>query len=194
MSTSNTDEVITDSHFRVGGAIGSNLQNADCPKKSGVNQNCIAASLLLHLTPQSSAYLENVWAWVADHDMDIVTQDQIDVYAGRGILIESQGPTRLYGTASEHSVMYQYQLSQAENILMGMIQTESPYFQPSPKAPAPFTAGLFPNDPTFSDCDASSVTCAMSWALRVIDSSTAYFLGAGKYSIHTILLTLFESC
>jgi hypothetical protein len=172
--------VTIDSHFRVGGAIGSNLQFNDCPKLSGVNKNCMAASLLLHMTSQSSAYLENVWAWVADHDMDLESQDQIDVYSGRGILIESQGPTWLYGTASEHSVLYQYQLSQAKDIFMGMIQTESPYFQASPKAPAPFTAGLFPNDPTFADCDASSLTCAVSWALRIIDSNTVYSLGSGK--------------
>lgn len=26
--------------------------------------------MLLHLTKTSSAYLENVWAWTADHDLD----------------------------------------------------------------------------------------------------------------------------
>jgi hypothetical protein len=129
---------------------------------------------LLHFTPQSSTYLKNIWAWVADHDMDFESQDQIDVYSAREILVESQGPTWLYGTASEHSIMYQYQLSQAQSIVMGMIQTESPYFQPSPKAPAPFTAGVFSNDPIFEDCDANSLSCAMAWALRVIDSTTVY--------------------
>jgi hypothetical protein len=165
----------------VGGAIGSNLQRENCPKKTGaVNQNCKAASLLLHLTPQSSAYLENVWVWVADHDLDVVTQDQIDIYVARGVLIESQGPTWLYGTASEHCVMYQYQLSGAKNVLLGMIQTESPYYQPVPKAPYPFTPGLFPNDPTFDDCPGDSILCAFSWAVRIIDSETIYMLGAGK--------------
>jgi len=41
--------------------------------------------------------------------------------------------------------MYQYQFSNASNIFMSMIQTESPYFQPKPLAPLPFTPGLFPN-------------------------------------------------
>ncbi|KAH1734685.1 hypothetical protein KXV22_007950, partial [Aspergillus fumigatus] len=78
-----------DSHIRVGGAIGSNLQKDQCPKKTGsINPDCIAASLLLHLTPKSSAYLENIWVWVADHDLDVITQDQIDVYSARGVLIE----------------------------------------------------------------------------------------------------------
>ncbi|KAF5016394.1 hypothetical protein F66182_11936, partial [Fusarium sp. NRRL 66182] len=96
-----------DSHFRVGGAKGSQLQSSECPKQaSAINHNCIAASLVLHITPSASAYMENVWVWTADHDLDIASQDQIDVYSGRGILIESQGPTWLYGTASEHNVLY----------------------------------------------------------------------------------------
>ncbi|KAK1145845.1 hypothetical protein N8T08_003791 [Aspergillus melleus] len=181
-----------DSHFRVGGAIGSNLQRGDCPKTGGVNSKCKAASLLLHLTPKSSAYLENIWLWTADHDLDVVTQDQISVYVARGVLVESQGPTWLYGTASEHNVFYQYQLSQAKDVFMGMIQTESPYFQPAPKAPAPFSPGLFPNDPTFSDCDASSATCALSWALRIIDSSSIYSMGSGK-PLHASLLSVWFS-
>ncbi|KAJ4156154.1 hypothetical protein LMH87_001367 [Akanthomyces muscarius] len=154
-----------DSHFRVGGAIGSKLQKAQCPKLTGaVNAQCKAASLLLHLKPESTAYLEN-----------------IDIYVGRGILIESQRAW-LWGTASEHAVFYQYQLSGAKNILMGMIQTESPYYQPSPMAPQPFKAGTFPNDPTFSDCSPTDLRCASSWAVRLIDSSSIYMLGSGLYS------------
>ncbi|KAJ9154856.1 LysM domain-containingprotein [Pleurostoma richardsiae] len=109
-------------------------------------------------------YLENVWAWTADHDIDTPEQNQIS------------------GTASEHAVLYQYQLSQAKDIFLSMIQTESPYFQPTPRAPAPFTPGMFPNDPTFADCSPSSVGCAISWALRILDSSTVYIYSSGLYS------------
>ncbi|KAF3213001.1 hypothetical protein TWF679_005570 [Orbilia oligospora] len=116
-----------DSHWRIGGSTRTNLQKTQCPKLTGqVNPNCIAGSLLLHLTPTSSGYFENAWIWTADHDLDIVTQDQIDIYVARGVLIESQGPSWFYGTASEHSVLYQYQLQGAKNIFMGLIQTESP--------------------------------------------------------------------
>jgi hypothetical protein len=171
-----------DSHIRIGGAVGSKLQKAQCPKKTGkINKDCIAASLLLHLTSKSTAYLENIWVWVADHDLDIASQDQIDVYAGRGILIESQ-LAWLYGTASEHSTLYQYQLSGAKNILMAMIQTESPYYQPVPLAPSPFTPGNFRDDPKFEDCESSSKTCAVSWAVRILDSSSIWILGSGLYS------------
>lgn len=41
--------------------------------------------MLLHLTDTSSAYLENMWAWVADHDFDSgPAQTQLDVYVARG--------------------------------------------------------------------------------------------------------------
>jgi hypothetical protein len=57
-----------DTHIRVGGAVGSDLQSANCPKLTGkVNKNCIAASILVHITPKASAYFENTWFWVADH-------------------------------------------------------------------------------------------------------------------------------
>lgn len=36
---------------------------------------------MLRLAHSSSAYLENVWVWTADHDLDIASQDQLDIYA-----------------------------------------------------------------------------------------------------------------
>lgn len=122
--------------------------------------------------------------------MDVVTQDQIDVYAARGVLVESQGPTWLYGTASEHNVLYQYQISAAKDILLAMIQTESPYFQDTPKAPAPFNTGQFSNDPTFSNCTGSSSTCAASWAVRIIDSEQIHILGAGTPNSYLFLFCI----
>lgn len=172
-----------DSHIRVGGAKGSNLQNAQCPKTVQGSKACIAASMLMHMTEKSSGYLENVWMWVSDHDMEDADQIQINVYAARGILIESQGPTWLWGTAAEHAVLYQYQLSGARNVVLGLIQTEAPYFQPLPKAPTPFEKGLlaFKDDPTFDDCPSSSKTCAVAWALRMVDSTDVYIISGGFY-------------
>jgi len=40
--------------------------------------------MLLHLTSTSSAYLENIWVWGADHDMDDPLNTMIDVYTARG--------------------------------------------------------------------------------------------------------------
>jgi len=48
----------------------------------------------------------------------------VDVFFARGFLIESTEPTWLYGTASEHAVMYQYEFHKARNLMAGMIQTE----------------------------------------------------------------------
>ncbi|WYZ42264.1 hypothetical protein EsH8_V_001159 [Colletotrichum jinshuiense] len=173
-----------DTHFRVGGALGSELTVDKCPRLSDhrINPDCVAASLMLHLTSTSSAYLENVWMWAADHDFDSINQTLIDIYVGRGLLIESQGPTWLWGTSVEHCVLYQYQLSDARNVVMGFIQTESPFFQSVSKAPAPFLPGAFPSDPTFQDCPDSSNACAVSWAVRFVDSSAVHVLSASLYS------------
>ncbi|KAJ8115315.1 hypothetical protein ONZ43_g4695 [Nemania bipapillata] len=155
-----------DCHFRVGGAIGSDLQFSDCPKLSGgVKSQCKAASLLLHITSSSSGYFENVWAWTADHDLDLsvgagaanTSASQVDIYSARGVLIESPGPVWLYGTASEHNAFYQYQFSGV------------------------FTPGTFNSDPTWADCDSGAV-CVEAWALRVLHSSNIYIYGAGFYN------------
>ncbi|KAK3185512.1 hypothetical protein K4F52_005610 [Lecanicillium sp. MT-2017a] len=175
-----------DVHFRIGGAAGSNLQESDCPKLTGsVNKKCMAGSLMLHLTLESSAYLENVWAWVADHELDGgPSQTQIDIYVARGILIESvAGPVWLYGTSSEHSVLYQYMVYGARNVVMSMIQTESPYYLPDPQAPAPFKDNLnFRSDPDFSNCDSSNPHCAAAWGLSIISSTNVRVYGAGLYN------------
>lgn len=55
-----------DSHVRVGGAKGTDLDFATCPKLSGLNDNCLCAALLFHVTKQASGYFENVWIWLAD--------------------------------------------------------------------------------------------------------------------------------
>ncbi|KAI1358579.1 pectin lyase fold/virulence factor [Xylaria arbuscula] len=183
-----------DSHFRVGGAKGTDLDLAHCPKFS-LNDSCIAASLMLRVTAQASGYFENVWAWVADHDNDAPihqinsTMTQISVFGARGILIESQGPLWFYGGGSEHSVLYNYLLSNAKSVYMGHIQTESPYFQPAPAAPAPFApAANFPNDPDFTHCisavDIDEDQCRFAWGIRVVDSADVTVHGAGLYSFY----------
>ncbi|KAI1424015.1 pectin lyase fold/virulence factor [Xylaria sp. FL1777] len=182
-----------DSHFRVGGGIGTDLDIDHCPKFS-FNDECIAASLMLRVTAQASGYFENVWAWVADHDNDASvynqpdsTITQISIFGARGMLIESQGPSWFYGGGSEHSVLYNYLLSGAKGVYMGHIQTEAPYFQPVPAAPVPFAASAsFPNDPDFNQCNVStdsiSEQCRYSWGLRVVDSTDVTIHSAGLYS------------
>jgi len=119
---------------------------------------------------------QGTWVWLADHDLDLKGEGQITVYAGRGILSESQGPVWMIGTASEHHVIYQYNLVGAKNHYMGLIQTESPYFQPKPAVPTPFRIDPGYRDPRPYEGNASS------WALAVKDSHDILIFGAGLYS------------
>jgi glucan 1,3-beta-glucosidase len=173
-----------DVHFRVGGSAGTELQSDTCAKTPNStttpNTQCIGAFMLLHLTEQSTAYLENVWSWTADHELDLDDHNQINIYNGRGILVESQGPVWMYGTAAEHNQLYNYQISNAKNIFMGLIQTETPYYQANPNALVPFTPQDSWNDPDFSYCTTDA--CRKAWGLRVINSSSVYVYGAGLYS------------
>ncbi|KAH7034830.1 pectate lyase superfamily protein-domain-containing protein, partial [Microdochium trichocladiopsis] len=178
-----------DSHFRVGGAYGTDLTLNECPKGTSVNRKCMAAFLLFRVTKEASGYFENVWFWTADHDMDVAVpggvpstdKAQINVFTARGVLVESQGPCWFYGTGSEHHQLYQYQLSGAKNVFMTHIQTESPYYQPAPDAMGPYKTGVLPDDPLFEECESGS-TCADSWAVRVLDSRDILIYTAGLYS------------
>ncbi|KAG6850607.1 hypothetical protein H0H93_011275 [Arthromyces matolae] len=157
-------------------AAGTNLETSQCPSSgAGGSTDCFAAFLALHLTPASSAYLEGTWVWLADHDLDGDGTSQLSLYSGRGILSESSGPVWFIGTA-EHHVLYQYNIVNAKNHYMGLIQTETPYFQPSPAAPAPFSTNSSFKDPTFT----TSITSA--WGLKVSSSTDIIVFGAGLYS------------
>ncbi|KAL6167517.1 hypothetical protein ACJQWK_06939 [Exserohilum turcicum] len=169
-----------DVHFRVGGYAGTKLQSSNCKKNPTAqhqpNPECIGTFMQLHITKNSNGYFENVWLWTADHELDQDDHSQIDIYNGRGMLVESQGPVWMYGTASEHSQMTQYQFSGAKDIFYGAIQTETPYYQPNPTASVPFT-----QNSKFFDPDMSQAKAA--WAVRVTDGSESIWsYGAGTYS------------
>lgn len=173
-----------DVHFRIGGAAGTELQSDNCPKTpkqdTTPKKECMAAFMLLHITKKGSAYLENTWFWTADHELDLKDHNQINVYTGRGVLIESQNPVWLWGTSSEHHQLYNYQVSSAKNVFMGLIQSETPYYQSNPTALVPYTPQKSWNDPTFANCKTNS--CRKAWGLRVLGSSDVYVYGAGLYS------------
>ncbi|KAH6845713.1 pectate lyase superfamily protein-domain-containing protein [Chaetomium sp. MPI-CAGE-AT-0009] len=182
-----------DCHVRIGGATGTDLTPAECPAlTSGIAPGCNAASLMMHLKPGASGYFENMWLWVADHmidDPDLEdannTMVQNSVYAARGFLVESTAPVWLYATASEHAVYYQYNFHNASNIFTSMIQTESPYYQPTPPPPAPFTSavGKFPGDPDYSCAFANEFNgCDESWGVIMRGCEDILIASAGLYS------------
>lgn len=180
---------IWDSRFQVGGAYGTKLQVAECPSSKSIQSGCVAASMMLHMTLESNSYFKNMWLWVADHNIDDADNTQITMAVARGLLIEStSGPTWMYGTASEYSMLYQYNFINATNMFAGMIQTESPYFQFTDltEFPGPFNAsvGLFTNDPSFpnSTCNASAELCNFAWAIIMGENTNVAIAGAGLYS------------
>ncbi|KAH8886405.1 pectin lyase-like protein [Thozetella sp. PMI_491] len=195
-----------DVHVRVGGFAGSDLQVAQCektPDQAGlVRPECIAGYLSMHVTKSArNLYMENNWIWVADHDIENINSTQISVFVGRGLLIDSTaGGIWLVGTAVEHHTLYQYQLVQTRDVWMGQIQTETPYYQPSPPAPYPFVKMDEARwDPDFAyDCKGghkfgngtfSNITtlpgsppCEMAWGLRILGSQNVVVFGGGLYS------------
>ncbi|KAI0928651.1 hypothetical protein AcV5_006151 [Taiwanofungus camphoratus] len=182
-----------DSHIRLGGAAGTNLETSTCPSGSDSN-SCFAAFLALHLTSGSNAYLEGTWVWLADHDLDGDGTSRLTLFSGRGILSESAGPVWMIGTSctlrnslstrpnldniqtAEHHTLYQYNLVNAQNHYIGLIQTETPYYQPSPAVPTPFSIQSSYSDPSFPSGQTSA------WALSVQSSSDITVFGAGLYS------------
>jgi hypothetical protein len=168
-----------DSHFRLGGFKGTELQWEQCKNTTNHNPKlkCFSSFLALHLKESASAYLENVWVWTADHDIEDAEQKQISVYSGRGILSESKrGPIWLVGTASEHHTMYQYQFLNSKNIYASIIQTESPYYQPVPAAPKPWKPDHRYHDPKFPKGFKSA------WSTLISNSCQVHIYGAGTYS------------
>ncbi|KAK5133279.1 hypothetical protein LTR08_008013 [Meristemomyces frigidus] len=173
-----------DTHWRIGGSNGTLLQSDHCTKNPniahGANATCIAAFLLLHITPTGSLIMSNNWGWVSDHELDLVDHSQIDIYNGRGILIESQGPVWVYGSSFEHSVLYNYQIANAKEIYMSIIQSETAYMQNNPNSLTPFTPNSVYSDPTFGEC--YTANCYKTFGLRIFNSTYIYSYGAGLYS------------
>ncbi|KAG8922282.1 hypothetical protein FRC01_014240 [Tulasnella sp. 417] len=166
-----------DVHIRLGAFTGSGMQTDNCLKQTGhAVAPCTAAHTCLHITSQATGYFEGTWVWTADHDLDHTGEGQIDVYSGRGTVSESaNGPVRLIGTASEHHAIVQYSFVNSKNVYAGLIQTETPYYQPSPGAPSPFSLSTTFHDPTFTNGP-------NAWALYIANSQQIHVYGAGHYS------------
>ncbi|KAI1626471.1 glucan 1,3-beta-glucosidase [Exophiala viscosa] len=180
-----------DVHWRIGGSAGTDLQMDRCIKSTATVAsgspyltNCVGAFLLLHVTPQANGYFENIWGWVADHELDMGTRDQVTIFNKGGFLSESQeGPVWLYGSAFEHSAMFNYEFVNSSNVFMGHIQQETAYYQGNPNS---LNTNFYPNaswnDPTWADCASSATNCPRTWGLRLINSSSIFMYGGGLYN------------
>ncbi|KAI3321311.1 glycoside hydrolase family 55 protein [Xylariaceae sp. AK1471] len=191
-SPSGSPSGMWDVHTRIGGTTGSNLSYANCPatpSSTTVNNDCRSGNIAMHVTSSASnLYMENVWLWTADHDIDDATLSQITVYAGRGLLVESKvGNIWLVGTSVEHHARYQYQFLNTQNIYAGQIQTETPYYQPNPSGRSPFPLNAT-SDPNFDvSCPKATAAdnCAEAWGLSVKASKNVLIYGAGLYSFYS---------
>ncbi|KAE8415095.1 pectate lyase superfamily protein-domain-containing protein [Aspergillus pseudocaelatus] len=165
-------------HFRIGGGVGSRV-HSDC---TGSPDSCKAAYGLLHLTGTSSAYIENMWGWTADHDLDGSSTQTIST--GRGLLVEATAATWLIGTGFEHHTLYQYNFEHAHNVLATMQQSETPYWQGvgSTLAPAPWGNHLSASDPDFSWCAGDDATCRMALFERINGASNLFLYGGCNWA------------
>ncbi|KAI4271533.1 MAG: hypothetical protein L6R38_006847 [Xanthoria sp. 2 TBL-2021] len=179
-----------DVHVRIGGFAGSQLQLVDCLATPDVatltgpiNKSCVGAHTSMHVTTGvRGLYLENVWLWTADHDLDDATFTNITVYAGRGLNMQAERNVWLVGTSVEHHSLYQYQLANTRDVFMGQIQSETAYYQPNPDASLPFAPSAELLDPQFSSsCNNGTGQCS-GWGLRILDSQDIGIYGAGLYS------------
>ncbi|KAL7623884.1 hypothetical protein AAE478_005440 [Parahypoxylon ruwenzoriense] len=168
-------------HFRVGGAADSQTQEKCGPGVTTDPAQCKAAFMLAHFTASSSAYVDNMWGWTADHDLDgggnPLTNPQY-ISVGRGVLIESTKPSWFIGFSSEHNTLYEVNINKAENVFIGFQQSETPYWQggnSTARAPDPWgPVALLDSDPDFSWCsrgasndEKEDIHCRMSIYQRI---------------------------
>ncbi|KZP14824.1 glycoside hydrolase family 55 protein [Athelia psychrophila] len=164
-----------DSHIILGGAAGTNLESATCPSGSD-SSSCMAAFLGIHITAGASAYFEGTWVWLADHDLDGSSGGQLTLFSGRGLLSQSAGPVWLIGTSVEHHTLYQYNLQGAANHWIGFAQTETPYYQPVPALPTPFSLSTTYKDPSYPASN------PMAWGINIASSTGIVIFGGGFYN------------
>lgn len=187
-----------DTHIRLGGFKGSNLDDArfDADKPLDV-ENAWACFLAWYIPREANGCFVNNWIWLADHilDSDLDSKryagKQISLLAARGVLIEADpGPVLLWGGASEHFLLYQYQLHRARNVFIAHSQTETPYFL-GEGMPAPSELVRCANpkwhDPQWTTENARTATATdtfdcRSWGFRILNSRQVHLYGPGLYS------------
>lgn len=174
------DVAIFNSAITIGGT-GDTTVTTSCTAQD--TTNCRAAFLGLHLASTSSAYVQNLWTWTADHAIDGGPTQIIST--GRGVLVEATKGTWLVGTSSEHNWLYNYNLNAAQNVFAGMQQTETPYMQGAGAvllAPAPWVANSSYGDPDFSWCAGSDAKCRVSLAQNINAGNNIFLYSAAEWA------------
>lgn len=167
-------------HVTVGGMADSNV-NVACGSPN--TAACLAAFAMVHLTSSSSAYIENMWGWTADHSLE--RGGFQNIATGRGLLVEATKGTWLIGTGFEHNTLYGYNLHNAQNVYAGLQQTETAYWQgegSQQNAPSPWNANPKYGDPNYSWCAKDSQACRMGLAQNIDGGSDLYLYGSAFWT------------
>ncbi|KAI1812156.1 glycoside hydrolase family 55 protein [Poronia punctata] len=176
------DVALWNSMITVGGTRGAPALTEACNDPSN---ECRAAFIGMHFTSTSSAYVENVWNWVADHTTeDFAGGSSI---AGKGgALVESTKGTWLHALGSEHWWLYQLNLRNAENVLVSLLQSETNYEQGDNTQqipPAPWVADVDGwGDPDFSWCGGDDTRCRMGFANYINGGSDIYTYASASWA------------
>ncbi|KAL3428246.1 putative exo-beta-1,3-glucanase [Phlyctema vagabunda] len=174
------DVGIWDTQVNIGGMADSTVHTS-CTNQD--TTSCMAAFLAVHLTASSSAYLQNIWVWTADHNLDGGPIQIIST--GRGVLVESTKATWLVGTGSEHHWLYNYNFNNAQNVFAGLLQTESPYMQGNGAvklAPAPWVAVAKYGDPDFSWCGGGDGRCRTALGQNINGGSNLFLHNTASWA------------
>ena len=181
MSGNPGDVSIWNSIITIGGTKDSQVTYA-CQNQD--TSNTKAAFLAVHLSSTSSAYLENIWGWCADHYIDsrAFPGDQI-ISSGRGLLCEATKGSWLVGLGFEHHWLYNYSFHNASNVFAGMLQAETPYMQGAGAVltvPSPWTVDARFGDPDYGWCAVGDQMGRTALACNV-DGGSNIFLYNGAF-------------
>lgn len=179
------DVALWNSLVTVGGTRGADSLSNDCQNPG---DDCKAAFLGIHLTKSSSAYIENVWNWVADHDVE-ENGDGTNIAAKGGVLVESTKGTWLHALGSEHWWLYQLNFNRAENVVVSMLQSETNYEQGDqaqtvPPHPWNPDTGRW-NDPDFSHCKQQDTRCRMGFGNYITGGKNIYHYTSASWAFYS---------
>ncbi|KXJ95237.1 glucan endo-1,3-beta-glucosidase BGN13.1 precursor [Microdochium bolleyi] len=176
------DVALWNSLITIGGTRGADALNSKCHSASN---ECKGAFLGMHFTASSSAYVENVWNWVADHGTEEYDAGS-NIAAKGGALVESTKGTWLHALGSEHYWLYQLNLRKASNVMISLLQSETNYDQGDNVQqipPKPWTANVSGwGDPDFSWCGGGDTRCRMGFSNYINGGSNIYTYASASWA------------
>ncbi|PFH60339.1 hypothetical protein XA68_11116 [Ophiocordyceps unilateralis] len=176
------DVALWNSLVTVGGTRGASRLAEGC---GDAGNECKAAFLGMHFTSNSSAYVENVWNWVADHIIEDF-EGGTSIAGKGGALVESTKATWLHALGSEHWWLYQLNLRRARNVMVSLLQAETNYDQGEKTkqlVPAPWTPDVQGwGDPDFESCAEDDRRCRMGYATITDGGSDIYTYASAAWA------------